>query len=185
MTCIVGIIEKEKVWIGGDSAGTNDSFYQVKRKDPKVFIHGPFIMGFTTSYRMGQILMFDKTFPLPKHPKGMDTYEFMVTTFIKSLRKAFKKEGYIQKTKDGEDQGGTFLVGYKGSLYEIQGDFQVSVSMHSYSAVGCGRELALGSLHATTHFFKSMKPKESIENALDAACEFSAGVSGPYVILSK
>ena len=37
MTCIVGLIEKDKVIIGGDSAASSDCNLFV-RKDPKVFL---------------------------------------------------------------------------------------------------------------------------------------------------
>lgn len=184
MTCIAGVVEKGKVWIGGDSAGVA-GLHIVRRSDPKVFVHGPFIMGFTTSFRMGQILMFDSTFKLPKHPKKMDDYEFMVSRFTKAIRESFKEAGYLGKDKDdGSETGGTFLVGYKGTLYTIHGDFQVGISLHGYSACGCGQDIALGSLY-TSNFPTALKAKKRIQRALDAACEFSAGVSGPYVILKN
>ena len=57
MTCIVGYLDKETVYLGGDSAGTDGNYSQHIRKDKKVFQNGPFIFGFTSSFRMGQILM--------------------------------------------------------------------------------------------------------------------------------
>lgn len=52
MTCIVGITDGHTVTIGGDSAGS-DGWHVAVRSDSKVFQVGPYLMGFTTSYRMG------------------------------------------------------------------------------------------------------------------------------------
>src|SRR3990167_2011982 len=43
MTCIVGIAEAGKVWIGGDSAGGDSRYGPVLRSDRKVFRNGAFI----------------------------------------------------------------------------------------------------------------------------------------------
>ena len=51
MTCIVGLLHNKTIYIGGDSAGSNSSDLRV-RKDTKVFENGPFLMGFTTSFRI-------------------------------------------------------------------------------------------------------------------------------------
>lgn len=41
MTCIVGLVNKGKVFIGADSLGS-DGFTQQVRKEPKVFRNGDF-----------------------------------------------------------------------------------------------------------------------------------------------
>ncbi|XVV11230.1 hypothetical protein ACQP2X_41330 [Actinoplanes sp. CA-131856] len=60
MTCIVGITDGTTVTIGGDSAGS-DGWHVAVRSDSKVFQVGPYLMGFTTSYRMGQLLRYSLT----------------------------------------------------------------------------------------------------------------------------
>lgn len=57
MTCIVGLVDKGSIYMGGDSAGVA-GLSVTTRADEKVFLNGPFIMGFTTSFRMGQILRY-------------------------------------------------------------------------------------------------------------------------------
>ena len=57
MTCIVGLIDGNRVWMGGDSAGVSGLDITV-RSDPKVFRNGDFLIGFTSSFRMGQLLAF-------------------------------------------------------------------------------------------------------------------------------
>ena len=60
MTCIVGFTENDITWIGGDSFGSNGYSGQVY-KNKKVFKmkdNKNIIAGYTTSFRMGQILQY-------------------------------------------------------------------------------------------------------------------------------
>ena len=181
MTCIVGIVKKEKVYIGGDSAGV-DGYSISYRKDPKVFKRGEFIFGFTSSFRMGQLLMFGKELNIRKQKSNEDTYEYMVKVFTKGVRKLFKRGGYM-KEKDGGEEGGIFLVGYNGRLFSIFEDFQVGENIDGFDSVGCGGKLALGSLFTTSKL--NLKPKERVKMALNAAEKFSGGVSSPFNIVQN
>ncbi len=176
MTCIAGIIDDGNIWIGADSAGV-DGYKMTRRSDTKVFSNGPFIMGFTTSFRMGQILQY--SFSPPEHPKNCETDEFMRTFFVDSIRKCMKKEGYAA-VYDGREEGGTFLVGYDKRLFEVHDDFQVGESLYTFSACGCGEDIALGSLFSTQNVYDS---KSRILLALKASEEFSAGVRSPFRIM--
>lgn len=175
MTCIIGMVSKQnKVFIGGDSAGVTGYSVQI-RADEKVFRNGPFIMGFTTSFRMGQLLRYD--FIPPEHAEGHDDMKFMVSAFIPSVRKCFRDGGYV-KSKDGVDSGGNFLIGYKGSLYEVDDDFQVGKLSDNIAAIGCGREIAKGAMHALGHLY----PRERIIKTLEIVTYLNGGVRPPFVI---
>ena len=175
MTCIVGLVDKGVVYIGGDSAGVGG--YSLRtRADRKVFRNGDFIFGFTTSFRMGQLLHYALN-PPKRHP-DTEVDKFMVTDFINAVRDCLKSGGYAEKHNDAE-QGGTFLVGYAGRLFEVHGDYQVGETKSGYSAVGCGEDIALGAMFAAKG-----KPRDRIEIALQAAEAFSAGVCGPFHIIS-
>lgn len=181
MTCIAGLTDGDTVYIGGDSAGVSGYDLTV-RADAKVFRNGPFLMGFTTSFRMGQLLRY-KLEP-PVHPyiemgQPMDVYKFMVTSFIDAVRDCLKDGGYAEKHNEAES-GGTFPVGYRGHLFVIDSDYQVGESLDGYNAVGCGAQVALGALHAT----KGEEPKQRIRKALEAAERYNAGVRGPFVVLN-
>lgn len=178
MTAIAGIVENGKVWIGGDSAGVG-GLSLCTRSDPKVFVNGEFIFGYTSSFRMGQILEHMFSPPVPyENENGM---AYMVKRFIPEVKAALKAGGY-QSYENGQEIGGTFLVGYRGTLYQVESDYQVGRIMQSYDACGCGRDLILGSLHTTDQY--DFTPEERITMALDAAVAFSAGVRGPYTVLS-
>lgn len=174
MTCIIGIKQDGKVWMGGDSAGVG-GLHIVTRLDPKVFINGEFIMGYTSSFRMGQLLRY---MVMPERTEKMkDDYQYMVTCVIPAIRKTLKDGGYVKKEHEVE-QGGTFLVGYRGHLYCIESDFQVGERLENYDTVGCGGSYALGSLRMTD----ALNPRDRIISALETAQHFSAGVRAPFII---
>ena len=179
LTVICAISENGKVWMGGDSAGVGGLSLSV-RKDPKVFINGDFIIGYTTSFRMGQLLQY--SLHPPEMVKGEDGMAYMVRRFIPAVKDCLKGGGF-QSTQNSVDEGGVFLVGFHGELYEIQSDYQVSRVVQQYDACGCGYQIALGSLHTTDGY--QLSPKERLMMALNAAEAFSAGVRGPFYVLVK
>ena len=178
MTCIAGLVHDGAVWLGGDSAGCS-SWDLTVRADPKVFVSGSYVMGFTTSFRMGQLLRYAFTPPEPDYVH--DLHRFMCTAFTDSLRQCLKDGGWAEKDKDRE-AGGVFLVGTHGRLFSVEADYQVAEAADPFMAVGCGADAALGALHATAG--RGMKPDKRLEAALAAAERFSNGVRGPYVFVS-
>ncbi|HEY7357571.1 MAG TPA: hypothetical protein VH590_13930 [Ktedonobacterales bacterium] len=175
MTCIVGLVDEGKVYIGGDSAGVNGGWDLIVRADPKVFRNGPFVMGFTTSFRMGQLLHY--AFVPPPHPPGLDLYHYMSIEFINAVRDCLKNGGWAKKEGEKET-GGVFLVGYQGHLFHIDSDYQVGEALDGYMSVGSGDEVARGALYAT----HKLPPLVRIRLALEAAERWNAGVRGPFVI---
>jgi ATP-dependent protease HslVU (ClpYQ) peptidase subunit len=193
MTCIVGVISKNNdIVMAGDSAGVA-GFSMSVRKDDKVFVRDGYIIGFTTSFRMGQLLKYDLEI-LPSHVgvKDKDLHGFMVTDFIPAIKDVFERGGYIQETVDedskGEDKGGTFLVGTRGKLFIVADDFQVGESIHGFNSVGCGEDIALGALFGMTKIMPLLKnptmqqAKAMAMIALESAQEYSAGVRMPFTL---
>jgi hypothetical protein len=166
--------------MGGDSAGSNDAFNLMIRKDPKVGIVEDYIIGFTSSFRMGQILLNAWEPPSWDKESQPDLYKFMVKDFIDALRKLFADSGYLRKENEVQS-GGTFLVGCHGRLFTIFNDFQVAESLDNYASVGCGFDIALGSMFTSSGYGN---PQERVSVALEAAGTFSAGVRGPFTILT-
>jgi ATP-dependent protease HslVU (ClpYQ) peptidase subunit len=172
MTCIAGVVQDNKVYIGADSAGVAN-LSLIVRADRKVFRNGEFVMGFTSSFRMGQLLRY--SFIPPKRHVDSDVDKFMATDFIDAVRNCLKAGGYAEKHAESE-RAGVFLVGYAGRLFRIECDYQVGEALDGYDAIGCGGEVALGALFATL----SHPPRERLEIALRAAERFSAGVRAPF-----
>ncbi|SFM09289.1 hypothetical protein [Pelosinus propionicus] len=177
MTCVAAVVYDNVVYMGADSAGVAGTDLTV-RADQKVFTNGEFLIGFTSSFRMGQLLRYAFT-PPKYYADEKDLYAYMVTDFINAVRTCLKNGGYAQIDK-GEEIGGIFLVGVRGRLFQVESDYQVGESAYPYSAVGCGEAYALGAL-SVTH---TIDPEKRIQLALSTAENFSAGVRGPFVVLN-
>lgn len=173
MTCIVGIANGTTVFLGGDSASVGGLDLS-RTLHPKVFRNGLYIMGYTTSFRMGQLLEF-ADLPKPTKTDKENLYRFMITKFVPAIREVFKEGGYL-KVSESVEKGGTFLVGVKGQLFIIDSDFQVQQKVEHYYACGCGEPYALGAMHAT----EGKPPRERLQIALEAAEQYSGGVSAPF-----
>lgn len=181
MTCIVGLVADDKVYIGGDSAGSN-SWQLTVRKDTKVFRNGNFLIGACSSFRMIQLLqyafrppVYEK--PLEDNPEYLSCY--MATSFIDAVRECFKTGGYAKKEAE-QESGGTFLVGFQGRLFCIQDDYHVGEALCGYSAIGDGEDVALGALYLSGE----LMPENRLQLALEAAQYHCTGVRGPFVIES-
>lgn len=175
MTCIAAVAHEGKVYMGGDSAGVGGWDLTV-RADAKVFRNGPFVFGFTSSFRMGQLLRHALAAP---RPEG-NLERFMCTTFVDAVRECLQAGGYAA-TRNGTESGGTFLVGVQGRLFQVDSDYQVGESRDAYDAVGCGSGYALGVLHLASR--QQLDPRGRVRLALDAAAHHSAGVRGPFRIV--
>lgn len=175
MTCIVGLADCGSVYIGGDSAGVAGLDLTV-RSDSKVFRSGEYVFGFTSSFRMGQLLRYKLAAPPPPDD---DVHRFMATVFVDMVRECLKAGGYARKSNE-EESAGCFLVGVRGRLFEIASDYQVGENLDGYAAVGCGSQVALGAMYAAPLV---ATPYHRIKTALEAAERFSAGVRAPFAIV--
>lgn len=160
--------------MGGDSAGVGGYDLTV-RADQKVFRNGPMLFGFTTSFRMGQLLRYALT--IPDHDPRVPLEKYMATTFIDAVRECLKSHGWAEKEKE-QERGGTFLVGYQAKLFTVYNDYQVGIAADGFDAVGCGGEIARGAIFATPE----LRGRARIELALHAAERMSTGVRGPFYI---
>jgi hypothetical protein len=100
VTCIAGIVENGTVYIGGDSAGVAGWSLAV-RADAKVWATEEFAFGFTSSFRMGQLLRY-KLNP-PARLVGQSVDEYMVGPWIDAVRQRLKAGGYA-RTEEGAER---------------------------------------------------------------------------------
>lgn len=178
MTAIVGLLHDGKILMGGDSAGSNGYMVEI-RSDPKVFVNAGFAMGYTGSFRAGQLLQY--VFSPPDKIASEDNMTYMIKRFVPEVKGVFSAHG-IQKTVHEICSGEQFLVGHEGDLYNIGEDYQVARCVNKYAAVGSGEATALGSLHTTEG--TGMDPAERVTKALEAAAFHIVSVSGPFHIVT-
>ena len=190
MTIIVGLRDsRSRVWIGGDSCGDNG--YSVAALDtPKVFERGPFLVGYTTSFRFGNLLSSSLIQSAPKQPPDQGALDYMVTSFVDHLREGLKRAGYAKREHDVET-GGAMLVGYQGVLYEVAEDYAVVIPRSGYTAIGSGYQFAMGSLY-TSEASKLPFAMDNdgltrwrVEQALHAAHEHCNSIRPPFTVMSK
>jgi ATP-dependent protease HslVU (ClpYQ) peptidase subunit len=175
MTCIAGVAVDNRVCIGADSAAGAGWVTRVTRL-PKVFRLGQFLIGYTSSFRMGQILQHHLEVRLQRDDEPDDAY--LVRVFVEEVRASLKRHGFA-RVESNVEKGGVFLVGYRGRLYHFDDDFQLNEPADGMDACGCGEEFALGALKA----LEALPPRERVVRALEVAAYFSGGVIGPFHVL--
>lgn len=188
MTCIIGFVDKENdcVWMGADSLGSNGYTKSVNTQH-KVFHHDVFknvIMGSTTTFRHIDLLKYSENlFPeIDFYKKKEIDHKYMVKTFIPNLITLFRNN---IPSESETNRGANFLLGAKNQLFEVQNDYSVLVPEHGFTAVGCGENVAMGSLITTTNYFSdNLSPVDHILFALRATADVCCGVQGPFVIIN-
>lgn len=165
------------IYVGGDSVGIDACTFECStRSDRKVFVTDSedVIIGFSGSFRTGQLMRY--SFTVPEQSAKKDDMAYMVTDFVDAIRSLQKDKGVTSKEHDTG-----LLVGFNGKLYVIESDFNVTSPLQNYAASGIGSQAALGAMHATAHL--NMKPEPRIMLALAAAAEFNASVRAPFYIV--
>ena len=180
MTCIVALEHEGKVWMGGDAAASCNNDI-VRRVNPKVFIKGDFLIGYSGSFRIGQLLQYSFTPVKPAHKQS--DMEYMVVSFIDSLREMLKYKGALMKEDEGDAQDSEFIVGYRGKIYVVESDFHLGTPLNPYAASGSGAPYALGALYALSKV-NNISPQKKVEKALRASAEYCTGVCAPFTILA-
>jgi hypothetical protein len=173
--------------LGADSAGVEEYGMNV-RGDAKIFtVNDTMIFGICGSFRMRDLLMHHVDIP-KYNPNQYDSdREYLVTEVIESIRQVFKDKGLTQTMDDTmEIFGGSFLLGFNKRLYTIENDYQLAEQLFPFHAVGCGADIALGSLYTTEHMPATKRPTPAMRlmMALEASERFSAGVRGPFNFLT-
>jgi len=168
VTCIVGVRDERGVTLAGDSLGVSGMSIRT-RVDPKVFLIKPWLAaGFTTSFRMGQILRFHVTTP-PKPPKRGGEYAWAVKRYVPAIRSALE-----QHCCKPDDKGGpTFLLAIGTELFTVYGDFQVGHHHDDYAACGGGEDFAIAALAAGA----------SPLSALEITTRYYAGAAAPFHVV--
>jgi len=174
MTCIVAKIHKGKVHMAGDRLGSNGF---TKKEFPlikKVFKNGDFLIGYTTSFRMGQLLKHSWAPPKKSLDDTDDTYIFK--TVPESILALFESSKFGHKDKT-DYIAGNFLFGWRGRLFEMEDDMSV-LEHEDMAAVGSGAYHALASLRTMEVIgWHDDNPEAALVTAIQVASEYQVGVS--------
>lgn len=158
MTCIIAHTNGTSSFIAGDKLGSN-GFTKAVQTEPKVF-EKEFIklnedgltrtkevmaLGYTTSFRMGQLLNYNLT--LPEHVAGETFSQYLVLKVIPIIRQMFKDE-WGARDASQDVGGGQFIILHNHTIYEVQEDFSVLQPKTQITAVGSGTYHAIASMSA-------------------------------------
>ncbi len=177
MTCIVGLIEDGRIWMGGDSCASNGTTRTLNT--PKVFRRGPYLIGFAGSMREGHIMQYIVKLP---DPPRTNLDKFMATDFTNAMRKGFKAGGQMGQVNQREEHVSNFMLAVRGRLYTSWQDFQIIGPRAGYDAIGSGADAALGAMYALNPY--NVAPRQKILAALKASAQFNEKVAPPFHIRS-
>lgn|SRR5579883_385368 len=180
MTCIVGLkdVFTNTIYMGADSC-VSSGYVLTTTQAPKVFQLHNMLIGVSGSMRGLRVIRY--ALDLPAKPQDMPVEEYINTVFVDALREAMQQSGAGRKESEQEQHDNSVLIGIDGKLFQIDAWYGVTESQEDYTAIGSGREFALGSLFTT--YRVHMIAKERVQLALEAASEHCDNVRGPYTIL--
>lgn len=168
MTCIVAITDDDYVYIGGERAAADTSTI-VSMTTPKIFKKGNWVMGYSGTIGIGQLIEF-----IDFAEEVEDPYTYIRLTIVEDMKNA-----YESFTNPPAERDTTWLIGYKNRLFEMS-DTDWSVIEVKETALGSGGNYALGSLYTSI----DKTPIERIVYAVGAAITYSPNCQGPIDILS-
>lgn len=201
MTCIVGMIRGSNVYLGCDSAASCTSqIGTIKNISEKLFVKKisdrfNIVYGYTSSFRMGQILRYGFKEPeIPKEILELKNYcttdeklldNYLVNEYVDALRTCFKDKGFLE-IEGNQEGAGNFLIGitdskkmFKPRLYAMQKEFSLLDYTDDYTACGSGDYFALGALYVL-HKNKKAVPL-ILQDALYSATQ-NPYVKPPFII---
>lgn len=189
MTCVVGYVASDgSVYVGADSFSGNPRTRNIVKNSKLIRLTAKrgrgkgasLLIGYTSSWRMGQLLRGQLKVPLWK--KGVDVFDYLSVDFAEAIRQVFKDAGFAN-IKENEESGGYFLVAMDGRLFTVQGDYSVIESADGVDAVGAGEDFALGALHILTGV-PGITPRLIVTMAIAAAEFLSPLVASPIHVES-
>jgi 20S proteasome alpha/beta subunit len=175
MTCIVGLIKGDTVFLGGDRAATDGGLNRTLIKEPKVFEKGGIGFGVCGLPKIMDALQ--HTIELPPYSGG-DAKAYLVAEVVPALRDGLKKLECTEEHNGQQYFHGAMLIGFQGRLFQLEANFQLVESAKGFDAVGSGAEPALGSLRSSKG-----NPRKRLLEALKISAENNAGVAPPFDVI--
>jgi ATP-dependent protease HslVU (ClpYQ) peptidase subunit len=179
VTCIIGVVQHDVVYLGADSCVSNSSSQEITARS-KVCAVGDFLVGASGYVRFNNILTYQFT-PRAQEP-GEDDEHYVVVAFADALRLRLKELGYVN-TDEGQDTmtHNDALLAYHHQLYYLSTNFSVTTNRDNLFAIGSGSDFALGAMWA----MRDVEVETRIRTALEISAHFAVGVAEPFVVLKQ
>ncbi|EOR9074223.1 hypothetical protein FOI42_RS03815 [Escherichia coli] len=196
MTCIIAYTDGNTSFIAGDKLGSN-GFTKAIQTEPKVF-EKEFIkidesglnrtkevmaMGYTSSFRMGQLLTYK--LDLPEQQSNQTFSQYLVLEVIPRIRTLFKEEWGARDTTQ-DVGGGQFIILHNHTIYEVQEDFSVLQPKTQITSVGSGTYHAIAAMQAYIEVQKEtgVKMVDRTDSIFKIVSDNVTSVSAEYDLLS-
>ena len=174
MTCVVAVLDKTgKIFMGADSSAVDDVTHTA-HVDSKVFKKDEFGIGYSHSFRMGQLIQFWFR-PPTLDENETDIMKYMVMNFIPELKTVLADNDY--PNTDDEKTDWSLIVCVRGNIFTIEYDWHIGHDNLNYAAIGAGSTYALGAMSSV---YNTQSALETAQSALQAAEKFSPYVLGPF-----
>ena len=171
MTCIVGIVKDDTVYIGGDRS-VSDGASVMSLSTPKIYIRDEWIYGYAGSLGIGQIM---QIIDIPILKKDDDPFMVLRMDMVNVFKSMMDNQGI----SIDDDNDTDILIGCRGRLFEFS-PADWSVAEMKETSIGSGGNFALGSLYTSI----DKDPIDRIGLAIGAAITYSPTCQGPIDILS-
>jgi ATP-dependent protease HslVU (ClpYQ) peptidase subunit len=168
MTCVVGVVSRKRVWLGGDSAVTDDDGVLLLTGAPKAWRIGAWLFGFAGDAADYSALAFD----LAPAPPPTQIVRYVHVDLVAAVRQALERANCAQANH-------TLMVGVRGRLFLIA-DGGADEVRGDYCAIGSGAHPALGSLYTS----RGSPAEARVRWALEASEAHCSSVRRPWTILS-
>jgi ATP-dependent protease HslVU (ClpYQ) peptidase subunit len=184
MTCIVGLVHDNEVYMGCDSrVGIYDTDI-LPCNIEKIFWNDDFLIGVCGMARVGDVLRYCFEPPARFTPgsKSISIMRYLCSSFVGKMKKSMDDAGISSVEEDNVNYlpgDSCLLIGYEGKLYRISGGYSVT-EIPDFFAIGSGADYALGSLETSKNL--SIPPENRIKTALECACKYNSGCAGPFII---
>lgn len=187
MTCIIGLVDKDTVYIGADRASNTNNWTR-PRATPKVFSiswfpdgrvrpsRHQFLIASSGDTRFGQIIQYQ--FEPPLQESGTEMH-YLANAFIPALRACIRAQNAMGADEGRDEMNGAIMVGYRAELYVIFSDFSIGVYEGRMDSIGSGTQYALGAMSGLT----KLSPQKRILKALEITAQFSSDVIPPFDVM--
>jgi hypothetical protein len=180
MTITIALLDHNVVYLGSDSASTDDANEIVCRKGcSKSWVVqiqgiGKVLVGFSGMFATGMWIRHGFHWPSKKKNESVEAY------LVRSVQPAIQSslnERFLPET-DERKTNWELLFAIPSEIYKIQACGNVESSSFPYACIGDGAQVAEGVLYCSDH----LDPWESMEKAFYVSSLHRVGIQGPFYI---
>lgn len=176
MTCIVAAVENDAVYMGADSAVTNEGDgYRYKFTTPKLFKKNGLLFGFAGEFKTPSILLYEDWPEIETEDINKYLYELLTKWLFKKCSK-YKITSVENEIASAE---ASLLIGSKDKLFLMDSSFVASEISRQFESIGSGCAYAMGAMHANNS--KNINTK--LTAGLTAAAYFCNTVGPPNIFM--